>query len=197
MNGTALRTALLGLAAATALAGCGTINVRSDTSAAASVSACHTYSWLEAPGGRPDAFGNPLNDQRLRDAIAHRLQLHGMTPAAPGASDCQIGYVSGTRGAPDEYNSPRITFGVGTGWGGWGRTGAMGSVYVDSSNPAAYRESRVSVDLFRSPVGPGAPLQPLWHASVDLDLSALTGAEAEKRINAAVAAMFAKYPVAR
>jgi hypothetical protein len=71
----------------------------------------------------------------------------------------------------------------------------MGSVFYDPDPPFASRENRVSVDLFRSGAGP-AGREPLWHASVDLDLTQLTGAEAEKRIDAAVAAMFAKFPTA-
>jgi hypothetical protein len=34
----------------------------------------------------------------------------------------------------------------------------------------------------------------LWHAYVDVDVTRLTGAEAEKRINESVNAIFAKYP---
>ena len=194
MKVAALRIALLGITAAAALAGCSTLNVRADSSAAANVSACHTFSWLEGPpGARPDAFGNPLNDQRLRDAVSRRLQAHGIAPATSGSGDCQVGYVFGTRMTPEDYNRPRFSFGIGTGWGGWGRGGTMGSVFWDTA-PYAYRENRVSVDLFRSGPGPAGPREPLWHASVDMDLASLTGAEAEKRIDEAVAAMFAKFP---
>jgi len=36
--------------------------------------------------------------------------------------------------------------------------------------------------------------QPMWHASVEQSLYRLTGADAEKKIEAAVAAIFTKYP---
>jgi hypothetical protein len=36
--------------------------------------------------------------------------------------------------------------------------------------------------------------RPLWHASVDQNLTGLSGAEAEKKINAAVMAIFTKFP---
>jgi hypothetical protein len=36
--------------------------------------------------------------------------------------------------------------------------------------------------------------QPLWHAVAKQSLSGLTGTDAEKKINEAVAAMFTKYP---
>jgi hypothetical protein len=34
----------------------------------------------------------------------------------------------------------------------------------------------------------------MWHASVEQSLYRLTGADAEKKIDAAVAALFTKYP---
>ena len=34
----------------------------------------------------------------------------------------------------------------------------------------------------------------MWHASVDQSLYGVSGAEAQKRIDAAVAAIFTKYP---
>jgi len=37
--------------------------------------------------------------------------------------------------------------------------------------------------------------QPLWHASVEQSLQGVTGEKAEAKINEAVAAMFAKYPL--
>jgi len=36
--------------------------------------------------------------------------------------------------------------------------------------------------------------QPIWHASVEQDLTYLTGNNAEARINTVVTAMFAKFP---
>jgi hypothetical protein len=180
---------------ATLLTACSTMNVRSDSAAAASLGACHTYSWMAPPpGSQPNPFGNPLNDQRLRDAVSQRLQSRGMAPAATGgAADCQVSYSAGSRTTiENNYDRPRFSFGFGTGWGRWGRGGG-GSVFWDTSYPYAYNEHRVSLDVFQ---GDDAARKPLWHASVDLDLANLSGAEAEKRIDAAVAAMFAKFPVA-
>lgn len=196
MNGTALRKVLLGGGLLAALTACSTFNVRSDSSAAADLSVCHTYTWIETPAEEgPNPFGNPLNDKRLRDAVSQRLQGRGMTPATSGTGDCQVSYAFGSRTTPGQTGRSRWSFGLGTGWGGYGGRGTMGSVYWDTA-PYAYRENRVSVDLFRSGTGP-AGREPLWHASVDMDLTQLTGAEAEKRIDAAVAAMFTKYPAAR
>lgn len=195
MNAIARRLGLpAGLLCAAVVAGCSTLNVRSDSAAAGSLGACHSWAWMQpAVGSRPNPFGNPLNDQRLRDAIAQRLQAHGMTLASGGPADCQVAYSAGSRTLVDGFDQPRFSFGFGTGWGRWGR-GTSGSVFWDSSYPYTYRENRVAVDVFQ---GSDGARKPLWHASVDLDLSNLSGAEAEKRIDAAVAAMFAKYPTAR
>jgi hypothetical protein len=181
------------MVSAMALSACSTMDVRSDSAAAASLGACHTYAWLDpALGSRPNPFGNPLNDQRLRDAIGQRLQTRGMTAATGGTADCQVAYSTGSRTNIDNYNRPRFSFGIGTGWG-WGR-GMSSSLAWDSNYPYAYSEHRVAVDVFQ---GSDAARKPLWHASVDVNLDNLSGAEAEKRIDAAVAAMFTKYPAAR
>jgi hypothetical protein len=55
--------------------------------------------------------------------------------------------------------------------------------------PMAYRDGRVSVDLFDA-----RSHEALWHAYVDEDVTRLTGDDAERRIHAVVAAIFAKFP---
>lgn len=168
MNATALRpaprtgllallAALAPLAAIAALAGCKGLDVRSDSSAAFSPGECHSFSWIDSPASQPSAFGNPLNDKRLHDAVSQRLQMHGMTMAAAETADC------------------------------------MASVYWEPDPPYAFREHRISVDLYRRGTGP-AGREPLWHASVNLNLTQLTGAEAERRIRDVVGAMFTTFP---
>ena len=63
------------------------------------------------------------------------------------------------------------------GWG-WGGPG-----------PYAYREGIIAVDVYDA-----KSRQPLWHASVDQSLYGTSGPEAQKRIDAAVTAIFSKYP---
>ena len=46
------------------------------------------------------------------------------------------------------------------------------------------------VDLYDARTG-----EPLWHASTEQTLHGVSGPEAEKRIDAAVAAIFTKYPI--
>jgi hypothetical protein len=69
----------------------------------------------------------------------------------------------------------------GWGWnypyGGWG------------PGPYAYPSGVIAIDLYDARTH-----EPLWHASTEQSLYGVNGAEAEKRINAAVSALFTKYP---
>src|SRR5260370_129824 len=93
----------------------------------------------------------------------------GLQPAPAGA-DCRVGYGIGSHPVVEDV----YPYGWGWGWG-W--------------DPYAYREGIIAVDLYDAKSG-----EPLWHASVEQSLYRLNGAEAEKRIDEAVAAIFTKYP---
>lgn len=187
---TRLRAPMLALVIVT-LAACTTTRVRTDANAAASVSACRTYGWIEptvGPSPSNSAFANPINDQRLRTAVAQRLAAKGIRPAESGAApDCLVSHAIGTReNFAGNNGRARFSFGIGTGRG-YG-SGTTGSVFVNSSDPYAYREGRIAVDLFKS------NREPIWHADAEVDVSGLTGADAELRIDAVVSAIFAKFP---
>ena len=172
-----LRAVLAAPVIAGALAGCAPY-VKSDANTALISSVrCNSYAWAGSfHGNSPlrSTVANPVNESRLRAAITAHLRP-GALQAAPGNVDCLIGYGIGSRYVVDDV----YPYG---GWGypyyGWGWPG-----------PYGYREGIIAVDLYDARTG-----QPLWHASVDQDLSGLSGAEAEKRIGEAVAAIFAKYP---
>lgn len=178
-------SSFLALGAAALLASGCAMQARVDADARQSVAACRTYAFADAPLAGPEgAYSNPLNDKRLREAIAAQLVAHGVQPAGDAASaDCVAAYAIGSRLAPDPA-SPR--FGWGMGWGGWGRHWG-GSVAW--STPSDVREGRVSLDLFDARTH-----QALWHAYVDEDVTRLTGNDAEQRIRDVVKAIFAKFP---
>ena len=155
------------------LTSCTSLYVRSDVNhALIGTVHCRTFAWAGAfHGNSPlrNSIANPLNENRLRSAIAAHLESGGIQPKAADA-DCLVGYGIGSNSvAEDAY-----PYGWGWGWG-W--------------DPYVYREGIIAVDLYDA-----KSRQPLWHASVEQSLYGVTGAEAEKRIDAAVAAMFAKYP---
>jgi hypothetical protein len=189
--------------AAAALAGCTGIPVRTDQNSQLVAKVhCQSVAWAGGfKGASPlrTTIANPLNEARLRDAIAANLQTAGLTlvdapNAGPGARttaapatppvQCLIGYGIGMEREVDAvypdgwgygpgYWGPR--WGPGWGWG-WG-------------DPYIYHRSFITVDLYDA-----ASKQPIWHASAEQSLNGLTGDAASQRIRAAVNAIFMKFP---
>jgi hypothetical protein len=176
--------------AAMVMLGACSLPVRTDINPAMSVTVCHTYAFADehvANTDQPSAFGNPLNADRLRAAIAYNMAGKGMQYVADRRSaDCVVGYAMGTRQVFDDYYGG---FGVGWGWGGGWRRGFGGYGGFGYDGPYVRDETRISVDLFdaRSRV-------PIWHASVSQSVGDLTGPNAVDKINAATTAIFTKFP---
>ena len=190
-NTHAFGTIALGAALA-ALGACSALPVRTDINPSMSVANCHTYAFADehvANTDQPSAFGNPLNAERLRQAIETNLGAKGIEKAADRkAADCVVGYAMGTRQVFDDYYG---NFGIGWGWGGgWGQRGwgGFGGGY-GFDGPSVRDETRISVDLFDS-----KSRTPIWHASVSQSVRDLTGPNAVERINRAATAIFLKYP---
>jgi hypothetical protein len=155
-----------------------------------SVAGCHTYIFAAehvANSDQPSAFGNPLNAERLREAIQLNMSAKGLTQAAdPKSAECVVGYAMGTRQVFADYYG---NFGIGWGWGGgWGRRGWGGGFAYDG--PYWHDETRISVDLFDAKTR-----TPIWHASVSQSVSDLTGPNAVEKINSATTAIFTKFPL--
>jgi hypothetical protein len=176
------KLAFFPLAAAVLGAACAYIPVHTDANAAL-IHACHSYDWAGSFRGNTSlrtTIANPLNESRLRAAIAARMQAMGVAQAS-GSADCLVGYGIG---------SQNVVVG-GPYWGGWGRWGGgpywggWGGWY----GPDVYREGVIGVDIYD-----GKSREPMWHAHADQDLTWAKGPEAQRRIDAAVQAIFAKYP---
>lgn len=175
--------------ALTALAACTSIPVTTDYNPNLSVANCHTYAFAPehtANADQPAAFGNPLNAERLRVAIAANLAAKGIQPAADrSTAECMVGYAMGTRQVIDDYYG-----GFGVGWGyGWGRRG-WGGAWGGYDGPWVRDEMRITVDLFDA-----KSRKPIWHASASQTATDLTGPNAEAKINAAATAIFTKLPI--
>ena len=169
-----LTRAALGLLAAL-LGGCA-LTVKSDVNHALIGSVhCGSYAWAGTFAGTSplrNTIANPLNEERLRTAIAGHLSPGTVQP--PGSpADCLVGYGIGANYVIDGAYPYGYGWGYGWGWGG----------------PYVYREGIIAIDLYDA-----KSRQPMWHASVDQSLEGSDGNEATKRINAAVAALFTKYP---
>jgi hypothetical protein len=173
-----------------ALGACTSLPVKTDMNPNMSVASCHSYAFADEHAANADhqsAFGNPLNAERLRQAIEANMAAKGIQKVDDRRSaECVVGYAMGTRQVFDDFYGP---YGIGWGWGGgWGRRG-WGAGFYDG--PYVRDETRVSVDLFDA-----KSRIPIWHASVSQTVSDLTGPHAVEKINLAAAAIFAKFPAA-
>ncbi|HUY84802.1 MAG TPA: DUF4136 domain-containing protein [Steroidobacteraceae bacterium] len=187
MWSTAAATAIL------ALSGCATNPVTTDVNPNMSVAICHTYAFApEHYGGPHTPYANPVNADRLRTAIEANLAAHGIRRAAdPRSADCVVGYAIGSRVVANEYAGWSWGFGWGGGWG-WGPPwgpgpGPWGGWGYDAP---VVNEGRISVDLFDAKTH-----KAIWHASIDRNVTDMTGPDAEVRIQHAVTEIFAKFPV--
>jgi hypothetical protein len=186
------RSTVISTFAASAMLGLGgcAMQAQTDHDAKFSVASCHNYAFSDQQAGAAPtaaAFDNPLNAKRMRDAIADSLAARNLPAAADATSaDCLVSYAIGSRLAADSL-SPQYQWGFGVPPPlGWGRYAGGGVAW---GAPYAYREGRVTVDLYDA-----RSHQALWHAFVDADVTELTGTEADTRIRAAVAAIFEKFP---
>jgi len=175
--------ALVAVAAALG-AGCA-LNVRSDANPALIGSVrCSSYAWAGAfRGNSPlrNTVANPINEERLRQAIASHLAPGGTVQPVGSKADCLVGYGIGNTYAVDP-GWPYGPYGwYGWGWGpGWGYYGW---------GPYVYSQGIIAVDVYDAKSG-----QAMWHASADQSLADASGAEAQKRIDEAVTAIFAYRP---
>jgi hypothetical protein len=173
------------------LAACGGLPVKTDANPELSVSVCHTYAFANehvANADQPAAYGNPLNAERLRVSIAANLAAKGIQPADRAAADCVVGYAMGSRQVFNDYYAGFAGWG-GYGWGGYGGRGIYGGWGWDG--PYVSDETRIAVDIFDA-----RSHKPIWHASVSQNVSDLSGPNAEAKISAGTAAIFAKFPIA-
>jgi len=188
------RSLIQGLFAGAVLLGleaCSGLAVKTDVNPNMSVANCHSYAFADehmANADHQSAFGNPLNGQRLREAIEANMAAKGIQKVDDRKSaECVVGYAMGTRQVFEDYYGG-WAWGGGWGWGGGPRWGWGGGFY---DAPSVQDETRVSVDLFDA-----KSRVPIWHASVSQSVSELSGPHAVERINAAAAAIFSKFPAA-
>ncbi len=172
-----------------ALSGCVSLRVSSDVNATAGHPLqCHSFAWAGSFRGSSDSLrstvANPLNESRLRAAIEANLRTVGAQPAKSDP-DCLVGYGIGMRNVVDGPYPYDGGWGYGYGYG-WGWAGPWGWGWDE---PYVYQEGIIAVDLYD-----GRTHQPIWHASVNQSLAGATGDKATRKIDAAVAAIFAKYP---
>src|SRR5471030_1951895 len=172
------------------LSACNTVAVRTDYARDMSASICHTYAFAMehvANGEQPAAYANPLNAERLRQSIQANMSGRGIQLVDRASADCVVGYAMGSRQVFDGYYGGYY----GAGWGFGGRRGrgiGFGGGW-GYDGPWVENETRIAVDLFDA-----KSHKPIWHASASQNVYDLSGPNAEAKINAATAAIFAKFP---
>jgi hypothetical protein len=186
-----IRTGILAATVFGGLAACTTLRVTSDVNRAVAGSVqCHTFAWagtFKSDSPLRSSIANPVNESRLRGAIAAHLASMGVQPATGDNADCLVGYGIGAQSVLEG------AYPVGWGWGygygvGW-RHGYYGGGYWGWDEPYIYHEGIIAMDLYDA-----KSKQPIWHASVNQSRYGATGADAEQKIDKAVAALFMKYP---
>jgi hypothetical protein len=168
-------------------AACTTLQVHSDVNRSLfHAGQCHTFSWagsFRENNPMRDTVANPLNESRLRAAITAHMQTIGVQFATSNA-DCLVGYGIGSHTVVEGGYPYGPMWGPGWGWGPYWGPGPWAW-----NGPYVYHEGVIGIDLYDANTR-----EALWHASVDQDLYGATGADAEKRIDAAVDALFTKFP---
>lgn len=178
--------ALAGAVAFT-LAACEPVTVRTDSAHDISADHCHTYAFATehvAGVDQADAYGNPLNMERLKSAIQSNMTARGIQLVDRAQADCVLGYALGTRQVMDGYYGGYY----GAGWGYYGR-GWRGSGYWGNDGPWYSDETRISVDLFDA-----KSHKPIWHGTASQTTYELSGPEATQKIVHATAVLFKKFP---
>ena len=178
------------------LTACETVAVRTDSARDLSVASCHTYAFANehvAVLDQANAFGNPLNAERLRTAIQTNMSIRGIQEVDREAADCVVGYAMGSRQVLNGYYGG--WYGAGWGWGGrrgWGGYGWGGYGWGPGwgwDGPWVDNETRISVDLFDAKTH-----RPIWHATASQSVYELTGPDAVEKINLAASAIFSHFP---
>src|SRR6202047_3037363 len=176
------------------LSACNTVAVRTDSAKDMSVSVCHTYAFANEhvvnSGGEQEAYGNPLNAERLRVSIQSNMGARGIQLVDRAQADCVVGYAMGSRQVFDTYYGGYYGAGWGFGGRGFGRGGFGFGGGWGYDGPWVENETRIAVDLFDA-----KSHKPIWHASAGQNVYELSGPQAVQKIDLATAAIFSKFPI--
>ena len=165
------------------LTACSRFNVRSDWDRSADFRALHTYAWLPREDAAPadQRAQDRFIDRRIRSAVDTELRAKGYAPADSGEPDFLLNYRLASEPASVVRADPRAYFGGG-GWFGWPNAGSF------------YTESYDEGTLYIAVIDPRSKRM-LWVGAAQARLLPLTSLEQkEKRVDAAVHAILARFP---
>ena len=174
-----MKSLLLFIAVACSIGGCASMHIASDFDRKADFSSYHTFAILprEHRGTR-----NPLVARRVREAIEAELARKGYSLVSDTAktADFIVDYTIGSQERTDIEAYPEAFRGP---WV-WGNP--YFGTYVDVRQ---YREGTLAIDIFEVRTH-----QPVWHGWAKKQLSEADIERPEAPIQAAVAAVLAKFP---
>jgi hypothetical protein len=176
---------VIGVFALTLAACAATLRVDSDFDASVDFGHYRSFAWIrEDPliqSAANPARVSPLNQRRIQLAIESELLAKGFTLSGDrAAADFVVSYTVGSRDKIDvvSYPTPFV-------WNGrWG-----GAYYGHELDVRPYREGQLAIDVFD-----GATHQPVWHGSATKRISESDRQNAKAQIDAAVAAILARFP---
>ncbi len=175
-----MRRAVLTLIGVLALGACATLQTGSDFDRSVSFAPYRSFAWL--PRSHPDS-PNPLNVQRVQDAIRAELEAKGLRLEADvGRADLAVDFTVGAAERTDITTYP-VEFGGGWRWGG--------GYFGNEIDVHQYQEGTLVINLFDA-----RGHRPIWHGWARKPLSRQDLADPGPPLRAAVAAVLARYPPA-
>jgi hypothetical protein len=175
-----MRRLLPVLAAVLALGGCATLSTGSDFDHAVDFAPYHSFAWL--PRAHTDS-PNPLNAQRVQDAIQAELEAKGLHFEADLArADLAVDFKVGATERTDITTYP-VEFRGGWRWGG--------GYFGNEIDVHQYQEGTLVINLFDA-----RGHRPVWHGWASKPLSRADLDNPGPPLRAAVAAVLARYPPA-
>jgi hypothetical protein len=186
----------LALSAATcvlSLAGCATApDVRVEFDKSADFSQYKTFAFVN-PLGTDRGGYQSIVSQHLKAATQREMEARGMTLDS-GAPQLLVNFNAELNEKMRVTSTPTATMGVGMGRGYYGYRGgvyAAWPMYTDQTTVTAYKEGTLNIDVVDA-----ARKQLVWEGVVSGSVTQKTTDNLQSAIDVAVAAAFAKFPIA-
>ena len=179
---------LYSLAAALLLAACATPGpqVRTDVNPSVDFSQYRTYAYVD-PLGTDRAGYRTLLTQRLKRAVDRSMQERGFT-YAPENPDLLVNFYVNVEEKQRVTSAPTTAIGIGYGYYGY-RYGLYSAWPAYETRTYEYTEGTLTIDLVDA-----EKLELAWNGVIEGRLTEEALANPEQTVNAAVAAIFERFP---
>jgi hypothetical protein len=176
------------LASLLALAGCQSKPlISSQTAPQADLTKYHTYAFMEKLSTDRARYTS-ITTQLLKEAASRELAARGLVPGEN--PDLLVNFVATSKDKVEGRSNPRVGVSYGR-WGGW-RGGGWGvGVGGGDGDIRSVQEDTITVDLVDK-----ARNELVWSGSAAFKPTEKEKNDSKKRIDAAVAGIFGRFPVA-